>query len=1175
MKSIMEHSDFVHLHVHTEYSVLDGLSKIDPLLERARKFNMPAMAITDHGNMFGAIMFYQTALNHGIKPIIGCEVYVAPGSRFDRKPSEDTDEKSFHLILLAKDIKGYKNLMELVSIGYLEGYYYKPRVDMAVLARYHEGLICLSGCLKGEVSMRILKNRIAEAEESAGKYLEIFGKGNYYLEIQDHFLDDQKKVNAELVRMSKQTGIPLAATNDVHYVNKEDAKAQDALLCIQTGKLLSDTNRLKFPNDEFYLKPGAEIKNLFAELPQAYLSTLEIAGNCNLELEFGNYFLPHYDLPKGFKTAGAYIEYLCRQTLPQYYHQLTEEVENRLKYELEVINKTGFGGFILVARDFIMHAKEKNILVGPGRGSAAASLVCHLLGITDVDPLKYGLFFERFLNPERISPPDIDTDFADDRREEVINYIAEKYGKENVAQIISFGTMAARGSIRDVGRVMDIPLAEVSKVAKLIPPRAETLNEAVETEPELKKLIKSDQKIAEMFEIALLVEGSVRNISTHPAGIVITPTRLIDHVPLYKSPDSEIKVSQYEMDSLSKVGLVKMDVLGLKTITVIEQTIKIVLKTRQEKIKLAEISLDDEPTFKLLCDARTVGIFQLGSAGMRDLLKKFCPKDILEIMALIALYRPGPMQNMDTFIKNRRGEGVIKSPHVLIDEILQETYGVILYQEQVLQIVQKMAGFTPGQADLLRWAISKKKMEVMEKLQESFMSGVQKKGISKQVAENVFDLISRFAGYGFNKAHAAVYGIVAYQTAYLKANYPVEFMAALLTSEVGNTDEIVLYIAECRRMGIEVLPPDINESYANFTVVEVRPAQGKKNAGRIGRIRFGLAAVKNVGVSAVNSIVEARKQKKFDSLDDLCTRVDGRLVNKRVIDSLIKCGAFDSLGVKRSQLLAVMDAVMEEGQKIQSERAAGQTNLFEGAGEGAIQKRRIPDIEEFPENRIFAFEKELLGIYVSGHPLAEHEQDIRRYSTISTGDLQKSDSDEMGGETGRLYSAGAGGNSDEVIGGMVSNLNYRVTKKGDRYVIVTLEDMEGTVEVLVWPKVFEKIAQDLRKNAVFLVRGRVDTSRDQPQIIANEFLTLTQARERLTNSVHIKFVMLGMDDSMMTKLKEILKNNQGRCRTFIHFERQSGTEVSSMEIPLSVKPTDRLISEVENLLGEGKIWFSN
>ncbi|MDD5476520.1 MAG: DNA polymerase III subunit alpha, partial [Syntrophales bacterium] len=915
-------SEFVHLHLHTQYSLLDGACRIPEILAIAKSYKMDSLAITDHGNMFGAIEFYLEAQKAGIKPIIGCEVYVAPKSRLDKSGS-GIEEAANHLILLARDESGYQNLMKLVSIGYLEGFYYRPRIDKEILSQHAQGIIGLSACLKGEVPWLIQQKRFNDALKAADTFQSIFGKGNFYLEIQANSIPEQKIVNEGLVKIAKELDMPLVATNDVHYPTKDKAAAHEALLCIQTQTTLEDPKHMRFQTDEFYFRSPEEMKTTFRDYPQAIKNTLEIAQRCNLELDFKQLHLPKYNPPEG-KDKEAYLLELCENGMKNKGLTDNPEAQSRLGHEFKIIKDMGFISYFLIVWDFISHAKEKGIPVGPGRGSAAGSLVSFLLGITDLNPLKYGLLFERFLNPERMSMPDIDIDFCYERRQEVIDYVTQKYGKENVAQIITFGTMQARGVIRDVGRVMAIPYADVDRIAKLVPAELDmTLKKAMESEPELNNLYKNDPEINKLINIALSLEGLNRHASVHAAGVIITDKPLQNYMPLFKTGDDQITTG-YSMGLLEKIGLLKVDFLGLKTLTVVDETLKLIKKTRGIELKADELPLDDANTYKLLASSHTVGVFQVESSGMRDLLKKLIPEHFEDLIALLALYRPGPIGSgmLDDFMKRKHGLTPIKYEHPKLEPILKETYGIMVYQEQIMQIASALAGFSLAQADILRKAMGKKIPEVMEKQRSNFVRGCVKNSIKEATATKIFDLIEYFSGYGFNKSHSTAYAIVSYNTAFLKANYPVEFMTALLTSERDNTDKIVMYVNEAQQMGLKVLPPDINESDVLFKVED--PTS----------IRFGLLAIKNVGRGAAESIVEARQKAKFKSLEDLCTRIDLRLANRKVLESLIKCGALDCLGAARARMFANLETMLERAQKIQKEKSSGQLSFFDQPASG-------------------------------------------------------------------------------------------------------------------------------------------------------------------------------------------------------------------------------------------------
>ncbi|MFB0528249.1 MAG: DNA polymerase III subunit alpha, partial [bacterium] len=960
----MEHSDFVHLHLHTEYSLLDGACRIRDnrgapgnLIQRASQYRMPALGITDHGNMFGAIEFYQACVNSGIKPIMGCEIYVAPQSRYVKEGS-GISEAANHLIILAKDRTGYKNLMKLVSIGYLEGFYYRPRVDKEVLKDYCKGLVCLTGCLKSEVSQAILNDDYDKAKKAISFYGEIFGKQNLYLELIDNGISEQKKVCRELIKLGKEMKIPLAATNDCHYVDKADAYVQEILLCIGTGKTLDDPSHLKFSTEEFYFKSPQEMKQIFSEIPQAIKSTIEITEKCSLQLDFETMHLPEYKVPENY-NLDEYLRNLCEGGLKKRYTKVTPDICRRLDYELSVISQMGFASYFLIVWDFIEYAKHQKIMVGPGRGSGAGSLVAYLLGITELDPLKYGLLFERFLNPGRKSMPDLDIDFADNGRDRVIDYVKEKYGEKNVAQIITFGTMWARAVVRDTGRVLNVPLLEVDGIAKLIP-FGETIQGALQLVPELKRRYDTDGVVRNLLDTAQKIEGIKRHTGVHAAGIVITPGEMVNYVPLAKS-SKKMVTTQYEDSALIRLGLLKIDFLGLRTLTVIDEALKLISKrTKEAPQEPSDIPLDNRKTYKLLAEAKSAGVFQLESAGMRDLLRKLKPTEFSDVIALVALYRPGPIGSgmVDEFVARKHKRAKINYEHPSLEPILKDTYGVILYQEDVMRIATELAGFTPEQADVLRQAMGKKIPTEIERQRESFVKGAAKKEISTGKANRIFDAMVKFGGYGFNKSHASAYALLAYQTAWLKANYPLEYMTVLLSSEMEDTDKIVEYISESHQMGITVLPPSVDKSFSEFRIEN-------------GAIRFGLLAIKNVGQAAIDSIVRARVSGgAFRSLYDFCVRVDSRLVNRRAIESLIKAGCFDSLGQPRAQFFKGLDLILEKASRAQKERLSGQTS-FLGLVDSTLEEvEELPPSKEWEENKLLAYEKEVLGFYITGHPLA-------------------------------------------------------------------------------------------------------------------------------------------------------------------------------------------------------------
>ena len=1137
--------EFVHLHLHSQYSLLDGAIRFEELFPLARTYGMKSLALTDHGNMFGAIEFYQGAITHGIKPIIGCEIYVAPESRLKKEPGKFKD-LSYHLVLLVKNQEGYANLIRLVSLAHLEGFYYKPRVDKELLEKHNKGLIALSGCLKGEISSLLLDGKQDEAKAVAGWYTEIFDEGRFYLEVQDIGLEEQKIVNQGLVEFNQALGIPLVATNDCHYLRREDAAAHDVLLCIQTGKTLKDPKRMRFSTDQFYLRPVEEMEKLFGPYPKALQNTLEIAERCNLELRFEEFHLPRFK-PSTGESLDHYLDKTAQEGLERRFSDTSEASEERERYvkrlheELSIIKSTGFSGYFLIVADFINYAKERGIPVGPGRGSAAGSLVAYALGITDIDPLAYDLIFERFLNPERISPPDIDVDFCIEGRDEVIRYVMEKYGTENVAQIITFGKMQAKAVVRDVGRVLDIPYKEVDAIAKLIPNTLNiTLNQALEQEPRLKELAARDETIANLLSLARSLEGMVRHASTHAAGVVISHRPLMEYIPLYGGGNGEV-VTQYAMKDVERVGLVKFDFLGLKTLTVLSKAAELIERTSGQKIELTRIPLDDQETFQLLGSGDTTGIFQLESSGMRDLLVKLRPETFTDLIALVALYRPGPLGSgmVDEFIKRRHKKSTVRYEIPTVKEILEDTYGVIVYQEQVMRIASTLANFSLGDADILRRAMSKKDPAEMERLEEKFIEGARRNGIQQEKAERIFEMMAKFAEYGFNKSHSAAYALIAYQTAYLKVHCPTEFVAALLTCDMDNTDKVMRYVAECREKGIEILPPDINESNWGFTV-----------SG--GKIRYGLGAVKNVGFGAVEEIVHHRKEgEQILSLFDFCESVDLRKVNRRVIESLIKAGAFDSTGAHRSQLMLVLEEALEQGQARQKERRGGQSALFEGLTYSHNQTN-LPDLEEWPENQLLIFEKDVLGFYLTSHPLIRYQEDIRQLATADTETLS-----EMPNGT------------QVSVGGLVTGVKEISTKKGDQMAFLSLEDMRGRVEVIVFPDLFRSARPYMTIDMPVLIRGVLDKGDERPKVKASSLVPLDEAKREKISKVHLRLRTPGLSKDQLLQLRKILKENKGKCETLLHLIVPHRSEVIVMLSPeLMVAPSERMRRSVEVLFGE-------
>ncbi len=1148
----MKHADFVHLHLHTQFSLLDGAIRLDDLFHQAQQYRLPALAITDHGSMFGAIEFYQQAHSHGIKPILGCEVYVAPGSRFE-KTTKGISEASFHLILLAQNHTGYRNLMKLVSAAYFEGFYYRPRVDKDLLRQHHEGLIALSACLRGEIPFYLSSGDPGRARAVAEEMKTIFPDRRFYLELQENKIPEQKKVNAGLMEIARDLSLPLVATNDCHYLKKEDAQAHEILLCIQTGKTLRDADRMKFSTEEFFFRSAEEMEALFAYCPEALQNTVEIAERCNLELKLHKLQFPQFQVPDG-ENLDSFLEKSAANGLEERLREMAqrptseERYLQRLQRELRMIQKMGFAGYFLIVSDFIRYAKQKGIPVGPGRGSGAGSLVAYSLGITEIDPLANGLLFERFLNPERVSPPDIDIDFCIEGREEVIQYVKNKYGADHVAQIITFGKMQARAVIRDVGRALDMPYGEVDRIAKMIPNTLNiTLADALDQEPRLKELAGSNAQVQKLLTLAQSLEGLPRHASTHAAGVVIASTPLVEVVPLYRGQQNET-VTQYPMKDVEKIGLIKFDFLGLKTLTMIADVIKRVFLARGEKLAMGKIPLDDRPTYERLCSGDTSGVFQLESSGMRDLVVRLLPERFEDLVALLALYRPGPLKSgmVDDFIKRKLGKVAIEYEIPELKGILEETYGVIVYQEQVMQIATLLANFSLADADILRRAMGKKNSDEMARQKKQFLEGAQRNKISSKKAEKLFDLMAKFAEYGFNKSHSAAYALIAFQTAYLKTHFPVEFMTALLSSEMGNADKILRYLSECRDKGMEVLPPDVNESQQDFT-------------GGEGKIRFGLAAVKNVGLAAIQSILSAREEKgNFTSLSDFCLKVDLRKVNKRVVESLIKCGAFDNIGPSRAQLLAGLEEAMGWSQGMERERSNPQIILFGStqAGKGRSEPA-LPVVPEWPESQRLTFEKETLGFYLTGHPLTRYADALRRLTTTHTQQIREiSDGEEI------------------VIGGVVNALKEITTKKGDRMAFLTLEDLHGVAEVIIFAELYKKSTLLLKGEEPVFIKGRVDAGDENTKIVANEILPFEQAVNKLTTTIHLRLRSEGLNREDLMAIREIFEDCRGPCPAYLHLLLPDRREaVITLGDEWKLTSSDQLVQRMRDLLGYEAVSF--
>lgn len=1144
------HIGFVHLHVHSEYSVLDGASKIHEIIDRCQRYGMRACALTDHGALFGALEFFTAARQAGIKPIIGSELYVAKGHRRD-KTARSAGASNNHFLLLCENDTGYHNLCKLSSLGYIEGFHYKPRVDLELLAKYREGLIATSACLAGEIPQFLMEDNVDAANEAIRKYVEIYGRDHFLIELMDHGIPEQQKINPILAELAEHHGLMIIATNDCHYTDKDDAVSHDALLAIQTQATLDKEDRFRFPTPEFYIRSQEEMAERFKDYPQAIANTEKVAARCNVEIKLGRHLIPHFKPPEGIDKE-HYLRQLVQLGLEERYDGTPSEAHReRANYELDVIEHMGFVDYFLVVWDLINHARSKGIPVGPGRGSGAGSLVAYALKITNIDPMRYGLLFERFLNPERISMPDFDLDFCYTRRGEVIEYARNKYGSDNVCQIITFGRMKAKQAVRNVGRVLGMPYGEVDRIAKLIPddPTLKTsLKDAAEQEPELQRLINENPNVQRLWQLATRLEGTIGTVGTHAAGVVICDQPLTDHVPLFQAAGSDIVATQFEMKGVEEVGLLKMDFLGLRTLTVVHEAVRFVRQNRGIDIDIDNLEPNDAKTYALLRSGRTMGVFQLESSGMRDLAKRIGLESLEEVCALIALYRPGPMQLKDQYIENKHHPERVKYDHPVLEPILKETYGVALYQEQVMQIVQAVAGFTLGQADILRRAMGKKKADLMAQQRDQFVAGAVANGIAETIAVALFNKIEQFAGYGFNKSHSMAYAYVAYQTAYLKANYPVEFMAALLTSESGNLEKVAIYVEECRRLGIEVLPPDLNSSYSGFTV------EGDS-------IRFGMGAVKNVGGAAVEAITAERDRNgPYKDIFDFCRRIDSKMINRRVIESLNKAGALTGTGWNRRQVEHVLDAALSEGQLSQREREAGQTSLLDlmgGPGETSIHGK--PDVPEWPETELLAFEKETLGLYVSSHPLAKYSRVLERYTTHRVSALKDLRDD-----------------TEVVIGGLIGNVKQHITARGGKKMaFVTLETLEGPCEVTVFSGLYEVKSGLLVKDMAVMIPARVSFRNDEPGLIATDVIRIEDAEEKLTKAVHIRLTTVGLDASLIEKLAETLGERPGKCDVYLHCVTPSHEDVTvHATSACKVAPSKELYDAVERLLGEETLWFS-
>lgn len=1114
-------NQFNHLHCHTEFSLLDGAIKIDKLIAKAQKYNMNAVALTDHGAMYGAIQFYEKATKAGIKPIIGCELYQAPASRLDKVKS---NEKNHHLVVLAKSTKGYQNIIKLSSVGFMEGFYYKPRVDLETLSKYSQDVIALSACMAGKIPKLLLIDEYEKAKDVANSYRDIFGKENFYLELQDQKLEGQNKINEGIIDISKELNIPLVATNDVHYLDKENSFFHDILLCIQTGKVIDEAKRLRFNSDEFYFKSPEEMNAIFSEHPDALKNTLEIADQCNVEIDLGNIYLPEVEIPKDF-TADSYLSDLCQKNLKSKYPVVTEEINQRIEYELNMVSKMGFSGYFIIVADFVDFAKKNGIWVGSGRGSAAGSIIAYLLNITEIDPIKYGLIFERFLNPERREMPDIDIDFEHKRRGEIFEYIVSKYGSDHVAQLITFQTIKAKQAIKDAGRVLGYPYALPDRMVKLITDDSDPIDASLKKNKDLSDIYKTDNDAKRIIDAAKGIEGLVRQDSIHAAGVVIAPDKLTNYLPVQKEENQEI-VTQYEKNDIGRIGLLKMDILGIRTLDVVKSAIELIKVSSKVEIDINNIDFEDAKTFELLQNAQTIGVFQLSSSGMRNLLRDLKPTKFTEIIALVALYRPGPLGSgmHQEFVARKHGRQKITYIHPIIEPILKETYGVIVYQEQVMEIAVKMAAYTLAEADTLRKAMGKKEVKIMKEQKKKFIEGCKGNKIASSISENTFSLIEHFGQYGFNKSHSAAYAVLAYQTAYLKANYPLEYMASLLTieSQAGTAKEkLPMYIQDCRKMGINVLTPDINTSLMDFTV------DGYS-------IRFGLSAIKNIGESLVENALKAKKDSRFYDLFDFLSRIDTKYINKRAVESLIKAGAFDCFGYSRNALIKSYPKFMEIALKNNKDMKSGQINLFSDNQKNMLSDEQVENINEMQKEELLAYEKEMLGLYISDHPLLDKENELKAARSVSLIELKEKKDGEI-----------------VKIAGLISKTTWKNISSG-KMGYVEIEDLESSVEVIVFPKLAEDKIDIIKDDAVVVIKGRVDKKSDSHKetdvkVIAQAIYPIGEVEdEKEINNTKVKKtkkyrlnILLHRNDSKdlfsndLKKIKDILKKFKGNDEVFV------------------------------------------
>ncbi len=1140
---------FTHLHTHTAYSLLDGEGTIKKLVDRAKELGQTSLAITDHGNMYGVIDFYEYAKEQGIQPILGCEVYVAARSRHDKV--HEYDAQSYHLILLAENEEGYRNLMKIVSIGFVEGFYYRPRIDMEILRKYNKGLIALSACMAGVLSRQILSNNYEEAKRRAEEFIEIFGRDRYFIEIQDHGILEQQKLNRELIALAEELDLSLVATNDVHYVERKDAEYQDVLMCIQMGKTVNDEDRMKMSTDQLYLKSEEEMLELFPNHPEAIENAQRIADRCRVEIAFGELHLPKFEVPDGM-TSKEYLRKLAEEGLRERYPDAEETVRERLEYELSTIEQMGYVDYFLIVWDFIHYARENGIMVGPGRGSAAGSVVSYCLHITNVDPIRYGLIFERFLNPERVSMPDIDIDFCYERRGEVIDYVNRKYGEEQVCQIVTFGTMAARLAVRDVGRALDIPYGIVDNVAKQIPMELKmTIEKALKVNYQLEELYKSDPQIQKLIDTAKELEGLPRHTSTHAAGVVITKEPVQNYVPLQKNDD--VITTQFTMTTIERLGLLKMDFLGLRTLTVIRDAVEHIFRETGERIDIDALDFGDAPTYAMISSGETDGVFQLESGGMKQFMKELSPNSLEDIIAGISLYRPGPMDSIPTYVANKRNASMVRYKHPMLEHILDVTYGCIVYQEQVMQIVREMGGYSLGRADLVRRAMSKKKADVMEKERQNFIYGVEedgqvvegavKRGVDEKIAASIFDEMMDFASYAFNKSHAAAYAVVAYQTAWLKCHHPVAFFAALLTSFIEHADKVTKYIAVIRGQGITVLPPDINRSGRQFSVEE-------------GKIRFGMAAIKNVGGAVVDEIVAERETNGvFTGFKDFCQRMAGKKVNKRVVENLIRSGAFDSLGQKRSVLMSVYEKVLDGAITEQKSLMPGQMDMFSMMTDATPVGDDFPDLPEFDEREILAMEKECIGMYISGHPLDRYREQILRCASAQIQEIHENEENRFNiGEKVRLA-------------GIITKIRNQVTKKGEMMRYLELEDLSGSIEVLVFPSLLRKFESFLQVDKILVLEGNLDLAEEAPAKLRLE--SISPLPDKPAESKRLYLRLLSTEGEKEEKLKGILRQNKGEIPVLLHYADKK--ETMSAPESLWIQDAPEVLELLELLLGKENV----